>query len=134
MGKFLKKDGSTIIDLKTINLGRNFTGYTDGLGLPILVFPQLANWVEVNKIDTTNLNAVTINNPGQIHFLYDGQTDRSSYTLLPFSIADGGNLSSMAKQGYLQIKPTWTTGGASGWKRYLIAGYTDNDIILTFNN
>lgn len=111
----------------TLNIGQNFNGYTDGEGYIILCIPHVVQWYEANG----KPSKVVVSGGGNFNLIYDGQTSKGSYTVVPVNIDTIASIATQISQGYLRIKPNWTTDGSSSWKRYLIAGYTTQNIILT---
>ncbi len=113
----------------TLNIGQNFSGYTDGEGYITLCIPHAVQWYEANGKPSN----VVVSGGGNLNLIYDGQTSKGSYTVVPVNIDTSESIAIQISQGYLRIKPNWTTGGSSSWKRYLISGYTTKNIILTVN-
>lgn len=113
----------------TLNIGENFSGYTDGEGYITLCIPHVVQWYEANG----KPSKVVVSGGGNFNLIYDGQTSKGSYTVVPVNIDTSHSIATQISQGYLRIKPNWTTGGSSSWKRYLISGYTTKNIILTVN-
>lgn len=113
----------------TLNIGENFSGYTDGEGYIILCIPHVVQWYEANG----KPSKVVVSGGGNFNLIYDGQTNKGSYIVVPVNIGTKESIATQISQGYLRIKPNWTIGGSSSWKRYLISGYTTKNIILTVN-
>lgn len=101
----------------------------DGEGYIILCIPHVVQWYEANG----KPSKVVVSGGGNFNLIYDGQTSKGSYTVVPVNIDTSDSIATQISQGYLRIKPNWTTGGSSSWKRYLISGYTTKNIILTVN-
>lgn len=127
--EYINSHSSGGVVSNTLNIGENFSGYTDGEGYINLCIPHAVQWYEANG----KPSKVVVSGGGDFKFIYDGQTNKDSYTIVPVNIDTSKSIATQISQGYLRIKPNWTIGGSSSWKRYLISGYTTKNIILTVN-